>query len=156
MAGAALRDPDTRGREYLPTFDLEGPAELLNETVGHELSFLWGRQVLQENRELIAAQPSRGVAGPQSAPQTPRDRLQQLVTVVMTKAVIDDLESIKIDEEHAGRLVPPRRARKRLLQAIHEQRTIRQVGEWIVEGPIDQSILSQLALRDIAILSTTP
>ena len=62
------------------------------------------RRVVQQRRELVAAEPGGGVAGPYATAQPPRDQREQLVPGVVAEAVVDRLEPVQVDEEHAGRV----------------------------------------------------
>ena len=57
-------------------------------------------EAVQENRELVAAEPRERVALPQARLEPARHRDQQLVADQVAEAVVDDLEAIEIEIEH--------------------------------------------------------
>ena len=57
-------------------------------------------ELVQENRELVAAQPGERVALPQARLEPARHRDQQLVAHQVAEAVVDDLEAVEVEIEH--------------------------------------------------------
>ena len=67
-------------------------------------------QAVQENRELVAAEPRERVALPQARLEAARHRDQQLVADQVAEAVVDDLEAIEVeieDREAVGQAAAP-------------------------------------------------
>ena len=58
--------------------------------------------VVEQERELVAAEPRDGVAGAQDGLQPPRDGDQQRVADVVAERVVDELEAVEVQEEHGG------------------------------------------------------
>src|SRR5208282_2681 len=77
---------------------------------------------------------------------------QQGITRGMAQAVIENLESIDVDEQHREFeiSVAPRRHQSPP-QAIEKQRTIREIRQPVVERIVRQHLLGPLALRDVAV-----
>ena len=59
--------------------------------------------VLGDHHELVAAQPGQDVGGAQPVAQAPRHDLQHLVADVVAQRVVDGLEAVEVDEQHAQR-----------------------------------------------------
>src|SRR2546422_705403 len=78
-----------------------------------------------------------------------RDRRQQLIADLVAKAVVDDLEIVKIQEHDGDRPSVPVGTGERPLQSIQEEHPVRQTREGIVEGEPLQIALERLALRDV-------
>ena len=100
----------------------------------------------QQHRELVAAEPRHRVGRAQGAAQARRHFLQHQIAGVMAERVVDLLEAIEIDQQDRQALVVAMRAQDRLLQAIEEQRAIRQVGQRIVIGEIGDALVGEVAL----------
>ena len=64
------------------------------------LACLSSPSVVQENRELIAAQPREHVRPAQARFEPARHGDQQLVADQMAEAVVDDLEAVEIEIQH--------------------------------------------------------
>jgi hypothetical protein len=60
-------------------------------------------EVFAHDHELVSRQPRHAVTGPQHRGQPISDRDQQLITDPLTVGVIDQLELVKIQEEHRRR-----------------------------------------------------
>ena len=59
------------------------------------------RRVVDEQRELVAAEPRGGVGRAHRRRQPPGHRRQQLVAGAVAHRVVHDLEVVQVDEEHA-------------------------------------------------------
>ena len=79
------------------------------EQLSHDLRDLrLVRDVLEQNRELVAAQPGNGVALAQRGAQARRDRLQHPVAGVVAERVVDVLEVVEVQEQNGERTDRPR------------------------------------------------
>ena len=63
--------------------------------------------ISQHQDELLAAKANRGVAGARDATQLGGDTLQHGVTGGVPASVVDGLEVIEVDEDHAERHATP-------------------------------------------------
>ena len=95
------------------------------------------REVGEHDRELVAAEPGQRVALAQRAAEALGDDLEQLVAVVVPERVVDLLEAVEVDEQHRDRAVRAH-ALDRALDALVEERAVRQPGEGVVEGEVAQ------------------
>src|SRR5512139_3880697 len=57
-------------------------------------------ELLQHQHELVAAQPRQRVDVSQAARYPARHAAKQIVTCIVTEAVIDELESVQVEVEH--------------------------------------------------------
>ena len=65
--------------------------------------------------------------------QPPAERRQQLVADRMAERVVDDLEAVEVEEQHAPALPSPARAaRARCCEPVVEQRAVGQAGQRVV------------------------
>ena len=98
--------------------------------------------------ELVAAEAGDHVAGAQHAAQALGDDLEQAVAGAVAERVVDDLEVVEVDEQHRD-LERLRRRRSASLQALQEERAVRQAGERVVVGLVVELALDALALGDV-------
>jgi hypothetical protein len=82
-------------------------------------------QVFAQDRELVAAEASDGVAGTKNCFDATGDRDQEFVARFMAEAVVHILESVEVDEQHAGLRARSTTARNRELEPVEEQHTVR-------------------------------
>ena len=68
----------------------------------------------------------------------------------MPVRVVDDLEVVDIHEECGDRGARPLGMRERVVDAVTEERAIREPGERVVEGVVFELVEEGLALRDVA------
>ncbi len=158
--GAAGRgcdgDPDAALNRSLAAVQPNGSPDDL-EQPSHDLRDApLVRDVLEQNRELVAAQPGHGVADTQRRPHARGDGLQHPVAGVVAERVVDDLEVVEVQEQHGERLTVRASAAERVFDAIPEQRPVREVGHWIVERLVGELLLQLLALGDIAQVDDDP
>ena len=62
---------------------------------------------VEQDGELVAAEPRRQVAGAQAGAQAAGEGDQQLVADLVAEAVVDALEVVEVEEEHDGAAVGP-------------------------------------------------
>ena len=78
------------------------------------------------------------------------DLLQDGVAGGVSEAVVDRLEVVEVDEDHAHRRLLARRPGERVLDAVGEQRPVGEAGDGIVERLVGELVLEELALADVA------
>ena len=105
--------------------------------------------LLEEDGELVPAESGRGVVAAQARAEPARDLDEQLVAGCVTEAVVDRLEVVDIEEEQ--RQVGPvaLRANERVLDAVGEQRAVRQTGEGVVERLVGEPLLELTTVGDV-------
>ena len=59
-------DPDARRREHLAAADREGLAQHILDAEGHRVGLRFIGDAVEENGELVAAEPGQHVVGPQA------------------------------------------------------------------------------------------
>ena len=84
-----------------------------------------GREVLAQDRELVAAEPGDGVAGTDHAFERAGDRDEELVARVVAEAVVDVLEAVEVEERDADGRLRALAARDRLAEPVDEQQAVR-------------------------------
>ena len=113
-------------------------------------------RLLEQERELVAAEPGEGVARADRRGEAPRDLLEQLVAGVVAERVVHLLEAVEVDEQHGERLAGARRAGQRLVEPVAEERTVGEAREPVVEGLVRELVLEPDALGDVAGVQDDP
>ena len=93
---------------------------------------------LEQHGELVAAEPGRGVAGPQRSASRARDRGEQRVAGGVAEGVVDRLEVVEVEE--AGRRAGRRCGRGRLDPLVNSA-AVGQAGEDVVERLVAEAVL---------------
>src|SRR5882724_9646928 len=148
VAGVAVGDPDGGAAEHLHAAQPERDAQRLVQALGHLAGVAGGVHVLEQDGELVAAQPRDGVGGTQRGLQAAGDLDQQLVAAHVPEAVIDQLEPVDVQHQHgeAG-VLPPLLQGQPVLEAVEEEGPVGQAGERVVEGLVPQLLLDAALLR---------
>ena len=148
---AARGDADAGAGVHLAARHHDRLVQRVEDPLGHLDHRLGVGSVLEEHRELVAAQPSRRVAGAKAAAQAIGHGHQELVTGTVAQAVVHQLEVVEVDEGHRGdRRVGASDASQSMLDAVEEERPVRQAGEGIVEGLVAELVLERAATGDVA------
>ena len=127
-------DADAHRDEQLALLEEERPLQLGAEALGHRGDRARVLHVLEEDGELVAAEPGDGVLRPQADGQPLAEADEQLIARAVSEAVVDDLEAVEIEEQHREQLASALGARQGMGEAIDEERSIGQAGERIAEG----------------------
>ena len=128
----------------VPTDDRLG--ERRDDPLGDGHRLVGAAHVLAEDHELVAADAGRGVAGAQDAGQPAGDRDQQQVPDLVAERVVDRLEAVEVEHEHADGLLAAPEATERLVEAVAQQHPVRQAGERIVHRLARELVAAALAL----------
>ena len=93
-------------------------------------------ELVQENRELVAAQPGERVSLPQARLEAARHRGEQLVADQVAETVVDDLEAVEVEIQHrepaaAGPCLDRVEATP---EPLHEDRAIAEPGQRIEDS----------------------
>ncbi len=101
---------------------------------------------VEQDRELVAAEARRQVAGAQAGAQAAGEGDQQLVADLVPEAVVDALEVVEVEEQHDRAAVG---AAERRLDLLGEQRAVGEAGERVVVGAVREpvAVLGQLPER---------
>ena len=152
VARARQRDADADAGEHLVPAHLDRRRQLLVDPLGDAGGVRLAVDVVEQHGELVAAQARERVARPHAALEPARGADQQLVAGLVSEAVVDRLEAIEIEVEHREQRIAQRapRAVKQVLEAVEEQRAVREIGERIVERLPLKLLLDLLALGDVA------
>ena len=108
--------------------------------------------VLEQHGEFVAAEARRGVRRARALRQAGGDGAQQVVAGGVADAVVDRLEAVEVDEEHAEVGLAPGRHVERVLQAVQEERAVGQPGEGVVEGLLHRLHRARIAEGEARVL----
>ena len=98
-------------------------------------------EVLDDHHELVAAEAGEQVGLAQRGGERPRHVLQQLVADAVAQRVVDVLEAVEVDEQHADAPPRPARLRDRLRQSLVQQQAVRQAGQRVARRHVLQPFL---------------
>ena len=104
-------------------------------TIGHPRRLVRIVEVVEQQRELVAAHPSDGVAGPQRRLQPPADGHQQPVAGEVAERVVDELEAIEVEKKDRTPSLAhaPPSAPQAPLEAVEKKRAVGKPGERVVQ-----------------------
>ena len=145
-APAAIAIPTLAPTTVVLAEDRECHAEDIDQALGHRDRVTQVGLVVDQDGELVAAQPRGEVLLPDAAPDAVADRDQELIARGVAHGVVDDLEVIEVQEQDHR---DP--ALLALAQAdgdlLGEQGPVRQVGQGIVVGLVAELLLEPGQLR---------
>ena len=118
--------------------DRERREQRTEHPLGGALGLDGRRGVLEQHRELVAAQARGQVVLAQRGAQPLGDRHEQRVAGCVAERVVDALEVVQVEEQHGGRVVV---ARERRLDAQREERAVGQARQRIVARLVRQALL---------------
>ena len=135
--------PDVRdiardaGSDGAPVRERDRCADAGDEPFGNGDRLGLVRDLLEEDRELVATEAGGGVARPDREAKALADRLQDLVPGRMPEAVVEVLEVVHV-EEHDGnaRGAPATQPVEDVGQSVQEQASIGEPGQGVPEGLI--------------------
>src|SRR5688572_16534425 len=133
LSGAVEGDPDADGGEHLLFFESKGRLQYLRDPLRYLNYLTYTSNVLNQDSELIPAEPRCSVLGTQTNLQTLGNRYEQVVSHFVPKAVVYNLEVVKVCKQHRDLGASPIGTSYGAFEAIHEQRPVRQSGKQIVE-----------------------
>ena len=128
MAGKE-RDPDAGLDPEREILDLEGLRKRISDPVGHVQCVRRIRGYVEDDAELVAAEPRQRVHGPQDARQSRADLAEQGVAALVPEGVVQILETVEVDDQHGDPAARAAAPADRLLDPLLEQAAIRQPRE---------------------------
>ena len=129
-AGARHHQPDAHRHVHGLAVEAERAAHRVEHAARHALALRRVHHLLDQQRELVAAEPRGGVGRAQAAAQARGHRGEQSVAGRVAERVVHDLEVVEVHEQERDRAPL---AGHRLLDAVEQQRAVRELGERVVE-----------------------
>ena len=121
--------------------ELERLAESGDDSAGGRFHGGDALRVADEYCELVAAEARRGVRLADKGGEAAGGGHEQLIADAVSLRVVDDLEVVKVDEQHARDPAGPLGRGDLLRYPVLEQQPVRQPGQGVVEGPVLQLLL---------------
>ena len=144
------RDADARRRKQLAAAEPQRLADRHQDVRGQRFALLHMRKRIDQDRELVAAEARDYPAIPEHVADATTDLDQHLVASGVTDAVVDQLESVEIEEQdRERRAFAFARGADRAIQAFEQLRAIRQSGQGIVSRLVGQPLLGAHAFADL-------
>ena len=130
--------------------DLDRAADRLDGAIRDVSTCELVGEALQQQRELVAAQPCRAVRRARRAVEPRRDLAQDGVARRVPERVVHGLEVVEVEEDDgaAGAMAPA--PAQRLDDPVLEQRAVRQAGQGVVERLVLEPALERRALAHVA------
>src|SRR5258708_24866278 len=144
-------DADTGRREDFAAGDRKRVAQRLLNPERHRVGLLGIADRIQQDRELVAAQPGERVFFTQTRFQPPRNGGQQLIADQVAEAVVDDLEAVEIEVEGREPIAALLKLElgESLAEALDEHRAVAQAGQRIAEGGAPLLCLWRAMIRSV-------
>ena len=127
------RPADRRVDLDVPAVDAVRASERLPHAADERRCLLVRPGPERDDDELVSADARDRVRRAHDRLETPSDRAQNLVPRLVAAYVVDALESVEVDDEERERLLRPARPRQRLLDAVVQQRAVRQPGQRVAQ-----------------------
>ena len=105
--------------------------------------------VLDEDRELVAAEAGDRVLGAEHRTEASAIAIEERIAGRVAEAVVDGLEPVEVEEQQADQPAGRRPAGEGVLQAILEQGAVGQPGQVVVERLDEQPLLERAARGDV-------
>ena len=150
------RDAEAGADDQVVVVELERAAERVEDPLGGLDRRLRVVDVLEQDRELVAAEAGGGVGGADARGDALGHLEQDPVAGGVAEAVVDGLEVVEVDEQHGHPDAVAQRPRDRVADALVEQRAVGEVGDRIVERLVGELLLERLALGDVAAVEHDP
>ena len=149
-AGRRHGDADAGEHGDVVAGDRHRVAQAVEQSLGDVDRAVDAAAVLEQDRELVAAEAGGGVAGAGGAADAIGDGLQQLVADGVAERVVDRLEVVEVDEQHDDRVGLGTGDAQGVVHAVEEQRPVGEPGQLVVEGAVAELALEVALLGDVA------
>ena len=133
----------------LAAFEREGLPQALEDGGRHLAGLLRVAQVFEHEDELVATESAQGVFLAHALAQALGHLLEQAVARCVPQTVVDGLEVVEVDEDHAHQGVVALGQAEGMAQALLDQDAVGQVGERVEVGHARQALFGFLQRRDV-------
>ena len=144
------RDSDARGRGHVLRAEHDGFLQRDEDAFRDLVRHVAVIEVVDEHRELVAAESGCGVALAQAPGEPVADDAEQVVTGRVAEAVVHGLEVVEVDEQHCQLPALPLQSRRRVIDPVPEERLVREPRERIVKRLVDELALQPPVLGDVS------
>ena len=143
------RDADAGVDVHLVAAEQERRLHRLAEPL-HQRRRVHRTALLQEDRELVAAESRHRVGHPGARAEPLGRGDEQPVAHLVAQAVVHLLEVVEVEEQHRQRVPVAAGERQRMADPVAEERPVGEPGERVVERLVDQLLLQPLPLAHVA------
>ena len=126
-----------------------GIADRLQQPLGQQHRILGARQPALDDREFVGVEAGERVFLAQGRAQPLGDAAQQLVADAMAERVVDRLEIVEAEHQHADLFRAAARVQQNVVHLLAQQVAVRQPGQTVVLRHEGEPRLGTLALGDI-------
>src|SRR5208283_1885313 len=131
--------------------DIEGALQFAQNAPCNNLEIVCGENILDQDGKFIAAQARCRVLGAQRSKESSGGRHEKSVARGVAEAIVDFLEFVQIQIENAATVVGAAHATaQREVEAVKEERPVRQACEHVVHGVVLEFFFGLLVLADVA------
>ena len=142
-------DADARGHADLVAGSEHRPDQSVEDLGGDHGGVLGLGDIVEQEHELVAAQPGDRVRLAALALQPAGHLDEQGVADIVAEGVVDSLEAVQIEEKDRHPAAPPLGLDHRLSEPVAEQQPVGQAGEGIVMGqPVEVRLAGAQLLLD--------
>ena len=128
--------------ENLLVSDLERRREVLLDAVRHPECVTDVAEVIEQNTKFVPAHSSERVDRAETGLESLRHRDQQLIAHHVPEAVVDQVETIEVQDQHREQVVGMALgAAQRLLDQVEQQKPVWQAGERILQRSAEGLLL---------------
>ena len=108
--------------------------------------------VVDQADELVSPDPGDGVCLAHTAFQPATDRDQELISHLVTQAIVDVFEAVDVEEKHPEpRIRPSLRPCDGLAQTVQKECAVGKTGQGVVERVVLEAVLGRLSLGDVGL-----
>ena len=125
--------PMLAGGVEAPAADLERCDERFRDALGDHHRFGAVVQAVEQHRELVAAEAGEHVVAAHDRLHPVRDLDEEGVAGAVAEGVVDELEVVEVEVQHADHRAVATRRRHRSLELIAERGPIRQAGQLVAQ-----------------------
>src|SRR5882762_6118344 len=120
--------------------DRQGPRGSRQEFLGYFREILGTVELLDQQCEFVSPHARQCIRRTQAFEQVFRHLTKYIVTCTVSERVVDDLEAIKVEKQHAHPAPGSLRAPERSGQVIIEEQSVGQSGQIIMMSEVPNSI----------------
>ena len=103
----------------------------------------------QQHRKLVTTEAGRSAELADAAGNASGHLFEQRIAGGVTHGVVHGLEVVEVDEEHGQVGTGLQAVAQGALQSVLEERLVGEPGQGVVEGPVRELVLQELAVGDI-------
>jgi hypothetical protein len=104
-------------------------------------------QVFEQDAELVATEACHRVARSQAGAQALPDRVENRVPGSVAKTIVDQLETVQIEEQNRQAAAGTLAAGQGMVDAVGKEAAVGQAGQWVGQRRLDELLLHRRVLE---------